>query len=310
MRVLVFIIEGCGPVCEALRKGMRLLLERTSSLVAVRSGMDAAASSDEQATANANTLEVEEAELSSEEEAETPYKQTAFEKGELQSDPDAADISPSPNSPEEDDFVIEEEDEDDGGSSNNEAVGSGDDSDAHSFQVDEEQSASEDEEPENDKLRQQLQAEGMDDKNEDRDYIPTAVQDEEDDHQPDEHAVNSAENSDYSPSEEPSVISPDDKSALTSKQISKAQHRHRGQKLVIPEDMLDDEQYFRRSRRARTAPTRLSLSPDGSASSDAQAESDSDFEANEGAYSYSPSLRSSRHCSLLWSLCADVQVNA
>lgn len=60
---------------------------------------------------------------------------------------------------------------------------------------------------------------------------------------------------------------------------SVVRRRGRPQKLVIPDDMINDDQYFRRSSRARTAPDRLSISPDRSASS---VDSDSDFDADDG----------------------------
>lgn len=55
--------------------------------------------------------------------------------------------------------------------------------------------------------------------------------------------------------------------------------RRRARKLVIPEDMKDDDQFFRRSNRARSAPERLAHLSDESASESAEG-SDSDFDAN------------------------------
>lgn len=53
-------------------------------------------------------------------------------------------------------------------------------------------------------------------------------------------------------------------------------------KLVIPDELREDNQYFRRSSRPRNAPNRLAGSPNVSDSSDGAADSDSDFEAHDG----------------------------
>lgn len=66
--------------------------------------------------------------------------------------------------------------------------------------------------------------------------------------------------------------------------IRRGNNRNRGrsQKLVIPDEMIDDNQYFRRSKRARTAPVRLAgSSPDSPSSA---AGSDSDFKALDGMW--------------------------
>lgn len=57
----------------------------------------------------------------------------------------------------------------------------------------------------------------------------------------------------------------------------------RREKIVIPEDMLNDSEYFRRSGRSRHAPERLSITPPDSPSS-AAGGSDSDFNAEDGTF--------------------------
>lgn len=61
-------------------------------------------------------------------------------------------------------------------------------------------------------------------------------------------------------------------------QPSRQRRNRRTDKLIIPDDMRDDDQYFRRSSRSRTAPHRFA-SPAASASSIG---SDLDFNADEG----------------------------
>lgn len=62
--------------------------------------------------------------------------------------------------------------------------------------------------------------------------------------------------------------------------VRKRTRSRRREKIVIPEDMLNDSEYFRRSRRSRHAPERLSISPVDSPSS--VGGSDYDFNADDG----------------------------
>jgi len=58
--------------------------------------------------------------------------------------------------------------------------------------------------------------------------------------------------------------------------------RPAGGKLVIPDDMLDNQDFFRRSNRSRKPPMRLAGSANDSASSEGAADSDSEYDAHDG----------------------------
>lgn len=64
--------------------------------------------------------------------------------------------------------------------------------------------------------------------------------------------------------------------------VRKRTRSRRREKIVIPEDMLNDSEYFRRSRRSRHAPERLSISPVDSPSSIGGSEYD--FNADDGTF--------------------------
>ncbi len=89
--------------------------------------------------------------------------------------------------------------------------------------------------------------------------------------------------SDYNQSDdEEASDGSDEMSEDEDKEKSTGRRPQPSRKLVIPEELREDNQYFRRSSRARHAPNRLAGSPNVSDSSDGAADSDSDFEAHDG----------------------------
>lgn len=232
------------------------------------------------------TMEVEEAELSSDEERGTLAANIAESPEREGHRRTRKNSPPLPEDDDYDDIIIEEEDDADGdkereephpnGTAGSDGESSSRSSGAHNRDV----SSPNDALPSNDRSRiKDLSS----DENSDAESMSAASNDGEPQRAGTATHESNDGDSDYAQSDDDdaSVNSDDDSDAVT-KPKRNTKRPQQGNKLVIPKDMLDDTQYFRRSRRTRNAPDRLAGSPNASDSSDAAVESDSDFEANDG----------------------------
>lgn len=231
------------------------------------------------------TLEVEEAELSSSEEERDSSAGNIAESGGLEVDrPVRKNSSPAPDDDDDDDLIVEEEDDVDGdkmrdASQPNGVTRSEGESSSPSSDRDNHNGPTA-----NDILmnRHISRDNASSDENSaaESDYV--ASNDGEPQTTGKGGNGSNGEDSDYAQSDDgdASGNSDVDSDAIGRPKRSNTRRQH-ASKLVIPKDMLDDTQYFRRSNRTRNAPARLSGSRNASDSSEEVPESDSDF-VNDG----------------------------
>lgn len=94
-----------------------------------------------------------------------------------------------------------------------------------------------------------------------------------------------SDDADFSADQENANGNADDSDSDDPSNIVVRKRSRRREKIVIPEDMLNDSEYFRRSGRSRHAPERLSITPPDSPSS-VGGGSDYDFNAENGTFAF------------------------
>lgn len=230
------------------------------------------------------TVEVEEAELSSEDERAQSPDNSGAEQSQISADRRGR-SDPSPvqdDDDDDDDVIIEEDDDEDVGRSEPLPVTNGSrpydgESSSRSSAADNRDRSSDDEvaRATERSYGKQISSPELsnDDAPSDRDHSPRRLR---------RSGKNDDADSDYNHSDDADAS--DDSEDLSDEELKNKPggRSANSSRLVIPDDMRDDDELFRRSRRTRNPPNRLAASPDASDSSEGRADSDSEYEAQDG----------------------------